>query len=102
MTDLRKSYNSTATNDNRGALEHERFAAEMQVGFQKLVSHRMNLVGAVVVEEDRRPSWPGSKPAHELFVTHCLKCHAINGVGATFGPELDSPCSVTGLEPTPN
>jgi mono/diheme cytochrome c family protein len=37
----------------------------------------------------------GSRPGHELFVTHCLKCHAINGVGGTFGPELNSPCSVT-------
>jgi mono/diheme cytochrome c family protein len=37
----------------------------------------------------------GSKPGHELFVMHCLKCHAINGVGGTFGPELNSPCSVT-------
>ena len=37
----------------------------------------------------------GSKPGRELFVTHCLKCHAINGVGGTFGPELNSPCSVT-------
>ena len=37
----------------------------------------------------------GSKPGQELFVTHCLKCHAINGVGGTFGPELNSPCSVT-------
>jgi mono/diheme cytochrome c family protein len=37
----------------------------------------------------------GSKPGHELFVAHCLKCHAINGVGGTFGPELNSPCSVT-------
>ncbi|MFL6416641.1 MAG: c-type cytochrome [Bryobacteraceae bacterium] len=37
----------------------------------------------------------GSKPGGELFVTHCLKCHAINGVGGTFGPELNSPCSVT-------
>jgi mono/diheme cytochrome c family protein len=37
----------------------------------------------------------GSKPGHELFVTHCLKCHAINGVGGTFGPELNSPCSIT-------
>lgn len=36
-----------------------------------------------------------SKPGHDLFVTHCLKCHAINGVGGTFGPELNSPCSVT-------
>ena len=39
---------------------------------------------------------PGdSKPGQELFVAHCLKCHAINGVGGTFGPELNSPCSVT-------
>jgi mono/diheme cytochrome c family protein len=37
----------------------------------------------------------GSQPGQELFVTHCLKCHAINGVGGTFGPELNSPCSVT-------
>lgn len=39
---------------------------------------------------------PGkSEPGQELFVTHCLKCHALNGVGGTFGPELNSPCSVT-------
>jgi mono/diheme cytochrome c family protein len=37
----------------------------------------------------------GSKLGHELFVRHCLKCHAINSVGGTFGPELNSPCSVT-------
>jgi mono/diheme cytochrome c family protein len=37
----------------------------------------------------------GSQPGEELFVTHCLKCHKINGVGGTFGPELNSPCSVT-------
>ena len=37
----------------------------------------------------------GSQPGQALFVTHCLKCHAINGVGGTFGPELNSPCSVT-------
>src|SRR3954453_12276135 len=24
-----------------------------------------------------------SKPGHKLFVEHCLKCHAINGVGGT-------------------
>ncbi|MFL6353011.1 MAG: c-type cytochrome [Bryobacteraceae bacterium] len=37
----------------------------------------------------------GVMPGHELFVTNCLKCHTINGVGGTFGPELNSPCSVT-------
>jgi mono/diheme cytochrome c family protein len=37
----------------------------------------------------------GSTPGGELFVAHCVKCHAINGVGGTFGPELNSPCSVT-------
>jgi mono/diheme cytochrome c family protein len=37
----------------------------------------------------------GSKRGRELFITHCLKCHAINAVGGTFGPELNSPCSVT-------
>ena len=36
-----------------------------------------------------------SQPGRDLFITHCLKCHAINGVGGTFGPELNSPCSVT-------
>jgi mono/diheme cytochrome c family protein len=36
-----------------------------------------------------------AKPGYELFATHCLKCHAINGIGGTFGPELNSPCSVT-------
>lgn len=34
-------------------------------------------------------------PGGELFVKHCFKCHAINGAGGTFGPELNSPCSVT-------
>ncbi len=37
----------------------------------------------------------GPSRGRELFVTHCLKCHAINGVGGTFGPELNFPCSVT-------
>lgn len=37
----------------------------------------------------------GSKPGRDLFVAHCLKCHTINGIGGTFGPELNSPCSVT-------
>jgi mono/diheme cytochrome c family protein len=39
---------------------------------------------------------PGTSQAgQQLFVSHCLKCHAINGVGGTLGPELNSPCSVT-------
>ena len=39
---------------------------------------------------------PGTSQAgQELFVTHCLKCHAINGVGGTLGPELNTPCNVT-------
>ena len=37
----------------------------------------------------------GSQPGYDLFVGHCFKCHAINGVGGTMGPELNSPCSVT-------
>ncbi len=36
-----------------------------------------------------------TKHGGELFMLHCVKCHAINGVGGTFGPELNSPCSVT-------
>jgi mono/diheme cytochrome c family protein len=35
------------------------------------------------------------KSGYDLFVTHCLKCHGINGVGGTFGPELNTPCNVT-------
>lgn len=35
------------------------------------------------------------KAGYDLFVKHCFKCHAMNGVGGTFGPELNSPCSVT-------
>lgn len=35
------------------------------------------------------------QPGYDLFVMHCLKCHAINGVGGTFGPELNYPCNVT-------
>jgi mono/diheme cytochrome c family protein len=34
-------------------------------------------------------------PGYDLFVTHCLKCHSINGLGGTMGPELNFPCSVT-------
>ena len=30
-----------------------------------------------------------------LFKTHCLTCHALNGVGGTLGPELNKPKSVT-------
>lgn len=30
-----------------------------------------------------------------LFKTHCLTCHALNGVGGTLGPELNQPKSVT-------
>lgn len=36
-----------------------------------------------------------SQAGQQLFVTDCLKCHAINGVGGTLGPELNSPCNVT-------
>jgi mono/diheme cytochrome c family protein len=37
----------------------------------------------------------GSPAGSKLYISHCLKCHAINGVGGVFGPELNSPCSVT-------
>lgn len=37
----------------------------------------------------------GPKRGLDLFVAHCLKCHAMNGIGGTLGPELNSPCSVT-------
>lgn len=30
-----------------------------------------------------------------LFTVHCLKCHAINGIGGNLGPELNVPCSVS-------
>ena len=36
-----------------------------------------------------------SNGGHELLVKYCLKCHAVNEVGGTSGPELNSPCSVT-------
>ena len=32
---------------------------------------------------------------YSLFLQHCFKCHSINGVGGTLGPELNTPCSVT-------
>jgi len=36
-----------------------------------------------------------ARRGYDLFVKHCLKCHAINGLGGTLGPELNSPYSVT-------
>lgn len=36
-----------------------------------------------------------SRRGRDLFAMHCMKCHSINGVGGTLGPELNSPCSVT-------
>jgi mono/diheme cytochrome c family protein len=48
----------------------------------------VDVLGAAVADDSR-------KPGFDLFVKHCLKCHAINGIGGTFGPELNSPCSVT-------
>lgn len=47
-----------------------------------------DVLGAAVADDAR-------KPGFDLFVKHCLKCHAVNGVGGTMGPELNSPCSVT-------
>ena len=47
-----------------------------------------DVLGAAVADDTR-------KPGFDLFVKHCLKCHAVNGVGGTMGPELNSPCSVT-------
>jgi cbb3-type cytochrome c oxidase subunit III len=32
---------------------------------------------------------------YNLFVQHCSKCHELNDVGGTMGPELNNPCSVT-------
>lgn len=51
----------------------------------------------LVSSSDVLPQLEGEnlQPGQELFVRHCLKCHTINGVGGTFGPELNSPCSVT-------
>ncbi|HLN00615.1 MAG TPA: c-type cytochrome [Bryobacteraceae bacterium] len=47
-----------------------------------------DVLGAAVPDDSRRSGF-------DLFVRNCLKCHAINGVGGTLGPELNSPCSVT-------
>jgi len=47
-----------------------------------------DVLGAAVADDSR-------KLGFDLFVKHCLKCHAINGVGGTLGPELNAPCSVT-------
>jgi mono/diheme cytochrome c family protein len=54
----------------------------------------IELVSATDALGGLAPDGP-KKAGYDLFVTHCLKCHAINGVGGTFGPELNSPCSVT-------
>ena len=32
---------------------------------------------------------------YDLFRTHCLTCHALNGVGGQMGPELNYPVNVT-------
>ncbi|MCU0355679.1 MAG: c-type cytochrome [Cytophagales bacterium] len=32
---------------------------------------------------------------YDLFRTHCLTCHALNGVGGQMGPELNYPMNVT-------
>ena len=47
-----------------------------------------DVLGAAMADDSRRPGF-------DLFVKHCLKCHAMNGVGGTFGPDLNFPCSVT-------
>ncbi len=47
-----------------------------------------DVLGAALPDDSQRPGF-------DLFVKHCLKCHAVNGVGGTLGPELNSPCSVT-------
>jgi len=41
------------------------------------------------------PGDSATAPGFGLFVAHCLKCHSINGLGGTMGPELNFPCSVT-------
>ena len=35
------------------------------------------------------------RSGYDPFVKYCMKCHAIDGVGGTFGRELNTPCSVT-------
>lgn len=38
---------------------------------------------------------PGPRRGHEIFLHHCIKCHAINRQGGSVGPELNVPKNVT-------
>jgi cytochrome c2 len=52
---------------------------------------------AVLRSADLKPIQPDAANEHGFsqFFLYCIKCHSINSIGGSLGPELNLPCSVT-------
>jgi mono/diheme cytochrome c family protein len=55
----------------------------------------IKLTSLKLVFKDAYPNNPSFKNGFTLFRTHCMKCHSVNKVGGSMGPEFNVPKNIT-------